>query len=341
MNDYLGQLVGRSLNLATVVQPRPVLLFEPPQKIGGLMFGQDFGPALVDVTSASDEAEIRPALVQPSGRPSTGLTPERRPLTTGSQVAPSMPEPLPANVATPAGPLPGPSTDPSWAVPVTSQPVPARLDRSLNQPAPSPPQAATFQTSAPIAPANRRALFPRRAAQQPDADQPILLPAVDTSAAEAAVSRSAVPQQRPVHPAVEARVVGEPGGAPGQHPMQVPAITVPQHQVHPDIPRVQTAESWPPVTTQREQSPRQRAHPMAPLPAIAGPQATPRIEFAASAAVQSPARELPPTIRVTIGRIEVRAVMPPSPPAPGSTSARPGPALSLDAYLQQRSGGKL
>ena len=45
-----------------------------------------------------------------------------------------------------------------------------------------------------------------------------------------------------------------------------------------------------------------------------------------------------PTIRVAIGRIEVRAVTPP--PAPRPTPARPGPSLSLDAYLQQRNGGR-
>ena len=46
--------------------------------------------------------------------------------------------------------------------------------------------------------------------------------------------------------------------------------------------------------------------------------------------------ESPPTIRVTIGRVEVRAVMPPAPePAPPTRHA---PQLSLDDYLKQRSG---
>jgi hypothetical protein len=46
--------------------------------------------------------------------------------------------------------------------------------------------------------------------------------------------------------------------------------------------------------------------------------------------------ESPPTIRVTIGRVEVRAVMPPAPePAP---PPRHAPRLSLDDYLKQRSG---
>lgn len=45
-----------------------------------------------------------------------------------------------------------------------------------------------------------------------------------------------------------------------------------------------------------------------------------------------------PTIKVTIGRIEVRAVTPQA-PVQRETPARPGPLLSLDDYLTQRNGG--
>lgn len=47
----------------------------------------------------------------------------------------------------------------------------------------------------------------------------------------------------------------------------------------------------------------------------------------------------PPNIRVTIGRVEVRAIMPPEPKAPPAKPSRPGPALSLDDYLKQRNEG--
>jgi hypothetical protein len=46
-----------------------------------------------------------------------------------------------------------------------------------------------------------------------------------------------------------------------------------------------------------------------------------------------------PTIKVAIGRIEVRAVTPPA-PAQRETPARPEPMLSLDDYLTQRNGGR-
>jgi hypothetical protein len=55
-----------------------------------------------------------------------------------------------------------------------------------------------------------------------------------------------------------------------------------------------------------------------------------------------PAQEPPaPTIRVNIGRIEVRAIMPPpTPPARREMPARSSPTLSLDDYLKQRNGGQ-
>ncbi len=46
----------------------------------------------------------------------------------------------------------------------------------------------------------------------------------------------------------------------------------------------------------------------------------------------------PSVIRVTIGRIEVRAIMQPAPAAERPKTARTSPVLSLDAYLKQRSG---
>ena len=47
----------------------------------------------------------------------------------------------------------------------------------------------------------------------------------------------------------------------------------------------------------------------------------------------------PAVIRVTIGRIEVRATTPPLPAAPRTRP--PGPALALDDYLKKRNGGEL
>ncbi|MCI0698652.1 hypothetical protein L0337_42475 [candidate division KSB1 bacterium] len=48
-------------------------------------------------------------------------------------------------------------------------------------------------------------------------------------------------------------------------------------------------------------------------------------------------RALAPTIRVNIGRIEVRAITQPS-AQPRPKRTRSGPALSLEDYLKQRNG---
>lgn len=53
--------------------------------------------------------------------------------------------------------------------------------------------------------------------------------------------------------------------------------------------------------------------------------------------------EATPTIHVSIGRIEVRAVAPPAPPAPPQprpSPARPAPQMSLDDYLRAHNGGR-
>ena len=47
-----------------------------------------------------------------------------------------------------------------------------------------------------------------------------------------------------------------------------------------------------------------------------------------------------PTVRVTIGRIEVRAALPPAPPQRAQPVRRRPLALPLDQYLKRRSEGK-
>ncbi|HWS54785.1 MAG TPA: hypothetical protein VN228_11690, partial [Pyrinomonadaceae bacterium] len=44
-----------------------------------------------------------------------------------------------------------------------------------------------------------------------------------------------------------------------------------------------------------------------------------------------------PTVNVTIGRVEVRAV--PAPPAPAARRAASPPHMSLEEYLRRRAGG--
>jgi hypothetical protein len=83
--------------------------------------------------------------------------------------------------------------------------------------------------------------------------------------------------------------------------------------------------------------------PSMPLPVR--PQATPSLEPPQPSpterrAADSESPPATPIIRVSIGRIDVRAVVLPAPPAPRPSPVRRGPALTLDDYLKQRSEGR-
>jgi len=89
----------------------------------------------------------------------------------------------------------------------------------------------------------------------------------------------------------------------------------------------------------REVQPGRQSHPAETAPGARRPQAVPPAERTApDLAAQRPTASEELTIRVTIGRIDVRTVMPAAPPQPAVKPARPRPLLSLDDYLKQRNG---
>ncbi|VVB53816.1 Uncharacterised protein [uncultured archaeon] len=63
-----------------------------------------------------------------------------------------------------------------------------------------------------------------------------------------------------------------------------------------------------------------------------------QVRFQQAAESEPPSAE--PTIKVTIGRVEVRAIMPSAPIAPASRSRTRSPTLSLNDYLKQRNEGQ-
>src|SRR5262249_48537584 len=74
-------------------------------------------------------------------------------------------------------------------------------------------------------------------------------------------------------------------------------------------------------------------------PHVAPPYVEPRVPAPApTASLTTPAPM--PTIRVTIGRLEVRAITPPAQKTPPVTQGQRAPLLTLDEYLKQRNEGR-
>ncbi|MBN2118655.1 MAG: hypothetical protein JW730_18930 [Anaerolineales bacterium] len=73
------------------------------------------------------------------------------------------------------------------------------------------------------------------------------------------------------------------------------------------------------------------------IPKLESPHSIPQTENNMDAKI-FPFEDRSPTVRISIGRIEVRAVTQPSPPARASTPQRP--KMTLDEYLLRRNEGK-
>jgi hypothetical protein len=143
-------------------------------------------------------------------------------------------------------------------------------------------------------------------------------PLIRSAAPQASVpneSRDSQPEQIRTHPSIP-----------------IPASTaplLPDHEPRLETSRGAAAESA--VPPQLSHSPSSLSRPVISLPA--SPVAAPRRGLAAE--LEPPSR----IVRVTIGRVDVRAQFPAAPQPPAVKSARP-PALSLDEYLKQRREGK-
>lgn len=78
--------------------------------------------------------------------------------------------------------------------------------------------------------------------------------------------------------------------------------------------------------------------PLSPVTPTAESLIKPKIIESAAPALQRSDPPLPPIIRVTIGRVEVRAIMPSAPATQSPTQSKPALMLSLDEYLKRQSG---
>jgi hypothetical protein len=111
-----------------------------------------------------------------------------------------------------------------------------------------------------------------------------------------------------------------------------PESVLPQTQVAPD------EGAKPGLTVLADQSWRAKAGSLVVRPQVARAGQAERRDAITSEAAKVTSEASAPVIRVTIGRIDVRAVNAPAPPAQRATP--PAPKLSLEEYLRSRGGRK-
>jgi hypothetical protein len=250
----------------------------------------------VEIVEAIIESQPSPGIEQPPHRPTGPPATDPRLGTTAPSAAPP---PLPVRAA-PSQPSLSPANPP-----ITQSVPPSLVVQAVEQPAIEQPMLAPPKVpaaTAPPPPPAITALGPPRA-PGPDPVRPVLR-AVPTPAAEALPTVSPRPGGRvPIDPVER----------------EISSSAKRDDQVVVDLPLRDKEAAIAPASV--------RAASAAPTPADET-----AVEKTDAAIVEPRAA---PVIRVTIGRIEVRAVAPPAPPEPRRA---PPPALSLEEYL--RRGGR-
>jgi hypothetical protein len=266
------------------------------------------------------------------------------------------------DLAEPDAPVPAPRARAATRPAVAGQ-VPANAPLRAEQAAPGDPLASASQT--PPA-ANRVSPTPPPVAEtgpQPSADSQHVVEVERTIIANQppSVARSespARPQAVPLPLPAEAVRASEVTPLPiAEAQTAMPAFDQPAQQGTEELsPSLRPASQDAPDSASVSETPRLAAHvatrrgagqalaseQIIPIPRGADrpasrPAAAPAPAWA-TASTQAPASPAPPAIRVSIGRIEVRAMMPAPPPPPPPMAAPAAPLVTLEAYLRERTG---
>jgi hypothetical protein len=341
MSDYLGNLVARTLSPAFGVRPRLPSRFEPPS----FNPERNPSPASPDWEAKSPtETVARQTAGERAGQPEPGRPPTfsagPRPHATARARA------LPARE--PAGETLNDGSESEGVV----QPRPTPRAKATGEPQEGEDDSATGREtpprlSIPTLPATTLPAGQKQSASTPPPRwvEPALPAALETVLLTTAVA--------PAGPAPGRPRAGQATGAPGLAKDAAREIE-PSLKPAPRPLAAKPAITPAPAATVRIEAPAART--LAPKPAVAPASVTPspagglRIETPAirpTPTARAPrfgppislptAKEPPPTINVTIGRIEVRATSASVPPA--RKSVAPAPAMKLEEYLRQRSAG--
>jgi len=348
MSDYLSRLVERNLNRTEVIKPRLASFFEPSVQ-SEPVFGSESGSERMNASYTPDETgyddlqsawlsdqtpQLKPAALQPAGpgsqqtsvQPRSGMTRQAPPPPVPIEVTAQSLEKTPQQKSSQDLPALSGGDETYVAAPGTAA---ERSRSSAHEPAiESSPQTSPEVTAQPptvrmvqqgsdlvmltlSSPGDSETYQPprvtvernRESTREP-AIQPITIESSPQTSPEVTAPQSAV---RMVQQGSDHEML-TPSSPSDSETYQPPRVTAERNRESTREPAIQ------PITIEQII-----------LPAKTQPRASEPAE--------------PAVIRVTIGRIEVRATTPPLPAAPRT---RPqGPALTLDDYLKQRNGGQL
>ena len=368
MTNFLTRLAERALGVASVVQPLIVSRFAPgPALVGEAPPGLEQEEAVESAgegTQALFEREILkdvsppasppPILVSEGAPPSVMPNPPQREtpdtgLPSGRRIEPNVRELGGTSLSvtpTPHRAVPDTESPPDHHVKPDAgeedqgpalpafQDVPSVTTPTVSQrPTPETRSASSRRAeSGPMEQAEARPSQRRIGPQAPETFVPIprLVRSEDSPAGERSTGSFPTALEPPVEEDDGPSLPPEPS------PETSKEVSESQRASRPSRPERRQVPEAPPSTT----SPQRPLVPRVLRPNIAARRepARPMPEEQEGALPELPSS--PPTVRVTIGRVEVRAILPPTSPPPRIPPARRGPALSLDDYLKQRNEGQ-
>jgi hypothetical protein len=310
MMDYLTSLVARNLELLEVIQPRLTSRFEPSGPTSGTFYGSSaWRDTTAEAEPVSEAATTAHISKTSKALPSDGSLEPPRPFRRFQDHSASSQPPLDLIADKASNRRPGQTQGQQSTQDAAPQLVDAR-DENAVQPRQNLSQAQFEQPPGePLHPKDPQ-LGGSKTIPDRSPEQAGVMPAASknttrTTSPGSGKQKHRTASEQTIQPALAQHASPAEGGSGPESPF-LPA--------------------------------RQITQPREVVPQV---QVTPSVQ-SASAPLVGPARvpQAAPVIRVSIGRVEVHAVMAQQAPPPPRPQARSGPSLSLEDYLKEREGGK-
>ena len=307
MSDYLSNFATTRLGRADIIRPRLAALFEPPHLTAGPILRPPVSPAAgQDGNSSNDVPSERLIAARPPALRPVRRTEESQPSATGLKLPVQETHAEPSDLQTESRPPRRQATTPQpLAVALTPLSLEVRSEQLSGPLTPERPQPAVDRTTPPAVLPLVVSPFVSERPQQQGSGRPAVFLAAGKLQTDGEPLRNDTRQQRP------------------------PEFRQPRHRTRNE--HVAGPEERRLAVEPRPDSlPVQIPRPETPTTVVVQPHVTPYVEPAAAAPTATPE----PTIKVTIGRVEIRATPPPARQSAAERSA--APVMSLDEYLRRR-----